>query len=423
MIGIADCNNFFASCERVFRPDLTGRPIVVLSNNDGCIIARSNEAKALGYKMGDPFFKVKDKLEREEVAVFSSNYTLYGDMSRRVMSMLSTYTPNLENYSIDESFLDLDGVVPPDELQAYGQRIAREVHRGTGIPISVGISTTRTLAKMASKFAKKYPAWKGCCIIDTEEKRRKACSLFDIADVWGVGRQSRETMHYLGVHTALDLADKHKSWVKQHFSLPMVRTWMELNGMPSISVDELPQKQSICTSRSFPDQGVSNHDSLLQSVANFASACVDKLRRQGSVCGAMTIFAYTSRFHTDGPTDVIQRSIQFTVSTCSQQEIVSTAVRTMREELKSFPFLYKKAGVILWNISTAEAVQQDLFDTVNRAQQARLAKAMDAINNRMGHNAVRMAVQGIDFHSGLKHEHESRRYTTNLQDIIQLNCK
>lgn len=420
MIGLADCNNFFASCERVFRPDLEGRPIVVLSNNDGCVIARSNEAKALGYKMGDPFFQVKEKLEREGVAVFSSNYTLYGDMSRRVMSMLSTYTPHLENYSIDESFLDLDGVVPPEQLQAYGQRIALEVRRGTGIPISMGIAPTRTLAKMASKFAKKYRAMHGCCVIDTEEKRRKACELFDVADVWGVGRQSRERMHYLGVRTALDLANKRRAWVQQHFSLPMVRTWMELNGTPCISVEDMPQKQSICTSRSFPEQGISDHNALLQSVANFASACVDKLRRQHSVCGAMTVFAYTSRFRTQDPTDIIQRSIQLNVSTDSQQELVGTAVKVMRSELKDFPYLYKKAGVILWDISSAEAVQQDLFDTVNRQQQARLAHAIDAINRRMGHNAVRMAVQGVDFHSGLKHEYESKLFTTNLRDIITL---
>lgn len=211
LFGLADCNNFYCSCERVFQPDLRDKPVVVLSNNDGCIIARSNEAKALGLKMGEPFYKVRDLLDRNGVAVFSSNYNLYGDMSRRVMSLLSRYTPALEVYSIDEAFLDLSGMGTSDQLLSYSRDMVRAVTKGTGIPISLGIAPTRTLAKMASKFAKKYKGYQGVCLMDTEEKREKALKLFDISDVWGIGPRHTATLSYHGIHTAWDFTQKSES--------------------------------------------------------------------------------------------------------------------------------------------------------------------------------------------------------------------
>lgn len=296
--------------ERVFRPDLTGKPVVVLSNNDGGVIARSEEAKALGYKMGDPFYQVKEKLEAEGVAIFSSNYTLYGSLSNRVMSMLSHYSPRIDQYSIDESFFEADESIakvffrehtedhptlfnkitidelsekPDSLLHRYGSKISADVLRAVGIPISVGIAETKTLAKIGSKFAKKYKGFQGCCLIDTDERRHKAQSLFPVEDVWGRGRQIARKLDYMGIRTAAQFADKKESWVRSHFNITTLRTWKELNGESSISIEELPQKKSICTSRSFANEGITDKNVIEEAVANFAVRCTEKLRRQGSL--------------------------------------------------------------------------------------------------------------------------------------------
>ena len=326
MIGLVDCNNFYASCERVFRPDLRNTPCVVLSNNDGCVIARSNEAKALGIKMGAPFYQVRQLMEDNGVAVFSSNYTLYGDMSRRVMTILSGYTPKLDIYSIDEAFMDFSGI-PTTDLLPYVSEMVRFVTKGTGIPISLGIASTKTLAKMASKFAKRYKGFHSICIIDTDEKREKALKLFDIADVWGIGRRIAVRLKSVGVETAWDFVQKSESWVRKELTVTGLRTWKELQGESCISVEELPNKKSICTSRSFPREGVGNLDILEEAVANFAAQCARKLKENRTVCKAMTVFAYTSRFRNDLPSDYIHRDVFFQVPTNDIREIVSAAVK------------------------------------------------------------------------------------------------
>jgi umuC protein len=294
----------------VFRPDLTGKPVVVLSNNDGGVIARSEEAKALGYKMGDPFYQVKEKLEAEGVAIFSSNYTLYGSLSNRVMSMLSHYSPRIDQYSIDESFFEADESIakvffrehtedhptlfnkitidelsekPDSLLHRYGSKISADVLRAVGIPISVGIAETKTLAKIGSKFAKKYKGFQGCCLIDTDERRHKALSLFPVEDVWGIGRLIARKLDYMGIRTAAQFADKKESWVRSHFNITTLRTWKELNGESCISIEELPQKKSICTSRSFANEGITDKNVIEEAVANFAVRCTEKLRRQDSL--------------------------------------------------------------------------------------------------------------------------------------------
>ena len=238
LYGLADCNNFYCSCERVFHPDLVGKPVVVLSNNDGCVIARSEEAKRLGISMGAAFYQVKEQLEQAKVAVFSSNYNLYGDMSRRVHTMLGRYTPNVDIYSIDEAFIDLSDLGDSEYITNYGKRIVREVTKGTGIPISLGVAPTKTLAKMCSKFAKHYPGYEGCCLIDSEEKREKALKLFPIEDVWGIGRRSVDKLKYHGVKTAWDLTQKTESWVQRMLTITGVRTWRELRGESCICIDE-----------------------------------------------------------------------------------------------------------------------------------------------------------------------------------------
>lgn len=445
MIALADCNNFYCSCERVFRPDLVGKPVVVLSNNDGCIIARSEEAKALGYKMGDPFYQMKEKLEAEGVTIFSSNYTLYGSLSNRVMSMLSHYSPQLDQYSIDESFFEVDKSIAAaffqenqssektdSLLHRYGARISSDVLRAVGIPISIGIAETKTLAKIGSKFAKKYKGYQGCCLIDTEERRHKALSLFPIEDVWGIGRQIARKLDYMGIRTAAQLAEQKESWVRCHFNITTMRTWKELNGENCISIEELPQKKSICTSRSFADEGISDKNVMEEAVANFAVRCTDKLRRQGSVCQGITVFAWTSRFNDHVPEYTIHDSLVLPIATDTQDEIVGAALTILRArypksvsdrpDRPDLSFRFKKAGVILWQISPSTPREQDLFDPINRERQKALMAAIDAINHKNGYGTIRQAIQGTDCRFDLKREYMSKRFTTDLSDILEVKC-
>ena len=451
MIGLADCNNFYCSCERVFRPDLIGKPVVVLSNNDGCVIARSEEAKALGYKMGDPFYQVKEKLEAEGVAIFSSNYTLYGSLSNRVMSMLSHYSPHIDQYSIDESFFDVDQSMAErffqdnlkendtflnneSLLHQYGARISADVLRAVGIPISIGIAETKTLAKIGSKFAKKYKGYQGCCLIDTDERRHKALSLFPIKDVWGIGRQISRKLDYMGIRTAAQFADKKESWVRSHFNITTVRTWKELNGESCISIEELPQKKSICTSRSFSGEGISDKDVVEEAVANFAVRCAEKLRHQGSVCQGITVFAWTSRFNENVPEYTIHDSLTLPIATNAQEEIVGAALSILRAKYPKsmadsrpdrpdMSFYFKKAGVILWQISPDHPRQQDLFDPIDRSKQKKLMEAIDAINRKNGYGTIRQAIQGTDCRFDLKREYMSKQFTTNIHDILKVKTQ
>ena len=451
MIGLADCNNFYCSCERVFRPDLIGKPVVVLSNNDGCVIARSEEAKALGYKMGDPFYQVKEKLEAEGVAIFSSNYTLYGSLSNRVMSMLSHYSPHIDQYSIDESFFDVDQSMAErffqdnlkendtflnneSLLHQYGARISADVLRAVGIPISIGIAETKTLAKIGSKFAKKYKGYQGCCLIDTDERRHKALSLFPIKDVWGIGRQISRKLDYMGIRTAAQFADKKESWVRSHFNITTVRTWKELNGESCISIEELPQKKSICTSRSFAGEGISDKDMVEEAVANFAVRCAEKLLHQGSVCQGITVFAWTSRFNENVPEYTIHDSLTLPIATNAQEEIVGAALSILRAKYPKLmadsrpdrpdmSFYFKKAGVILWQISPDHPRQQDLFDPIDRSKQKKLMEAIDAINRKNGYGTIRQAIQGTNCRFDLKCEYMSKQFTTNIHDILKVKTQ
>lgn len=451
MIGLADCNNFYCSCERVFRPDLIGKPVVVLSNNDGCVIARSEEAKALGYKMGDPFYQVKEKLEAEGVAIFSSNYTLYGSLSNRVMSMLSHYSPHIDQYSIDESFFDVDQSMAErffqdnlkendtflnneSLLHQYGTKISADVLRAVGIPISIGIAETKTLAKIGSKFAKKYKGYQGCCLIDTDERRHKALSLFPIEDVWGIGRQISRKLDYMGIRTAAQFADKKESWVRSHFNITTLRTWKELNGESCISIEELPQKKSICTSRSFANEGITDKNVIEEAVANFAVRCTEKLRRQGSVCQGITVFAWTSRFNEHVPEYTIHDSLTLPIATNAQEEIVGAALSILRAKYpkpmadsrpdrSDMSFHFKKAGVILWQISPDHPRQQDLFDPIDRNKQKKLMEAIDAINRKNGYGTIRQAIQGTDCRFDLKREYMSKQFTTNIHDILKVKTR
>ena len=423
MFALVDCNNFYCSCERVFNPALRDKPVVVLSNNDGCIIARSNEAKALGIKMGEPFFKIRQTLEEQKVAVFSSNYALYGDMSHRVMSLLSEFTPDITIYSIDEAFLQLPIAEhdPTFSIEEYGKKIVRTVTKGTGIPVTIGIAPTKTLAKIASHFGKQYAGYKNVCLIDTEEKRAKALQLTPIHEVWGIGRRLSPQLAYYGIRTAWDLTQKSEQWVRRNFSVTLARTWKELQSDSCIAIEELPHSKSICTSRSFPEKGISELPLLEEAVANFAASCSRKLKQQRTACYGMTIFAYTSRFPTSGHPYQLSQTCSFSVATSDRQEIVSRAVEVLRQHWPDdiTPFI-KKAGVIAWGIIPDTAIQAQLFDPIDRGKQMALSKAIEEINRKNGHNMVRIAVQGYDKRWHLKCERISKRYTTDIDDIIEI---
>lgn len=418
MIALVDCNNFYASCERAFNPNWNNRPVVVLSNNDGCVIARSNEAKALGIKMGVPAYQIKNEIERYGIGVFSSNYTLYGDMSNRVMTMLSSYSPNIEVYSIDECFLDFSGFERYD-LKEYGEEIVRTVSKGTGIPVSMGIAPTKTLAKVANKFSKKYKGYKGVCIIDTEEKRIEALKRTEIGDVWGIGYRHTKRLSVYGVSTAYDFSLIPRNWVRQQMTVVGERTWKELNGESCIDLELVaPDKKQICTSRAFGET-ISEIEGLEEAVSSYASICAGKLRKQRSCAQALMVFIHTNNFREDQPQYFQNCVVKLPVSTNGTQEIVHYALIALRNIYRK-GYFFKKAGVIIMDIVPDSAIQQNMFDNVDRERQKKLMKVVDRLNSGFNRNNLTLAVQGGRRKWKLKQELLSPCYTTRLSDIINI---
>jgi len=416
MFGLVDCNNFYASCERVFNPSLNGKPIVVLSNNDGCVIARSNEAKVLGIKMGVPAYQIKGLVKQHDVAVFSSNYVLYGDMSGRVMSMLAELAPEIEVYSIDEAFLNLEGI---QNLQILGSEIVRQVTRGTGIPVSVGIAPTKTLANLANKFAKKYPAYNRLCIIDTEGKRTKALQLTGIGDVWGIGRKQAAKLEKQGVRTAYDFTQLPGSWVRKNMTVTGERTWKELRGISCIDMEIAPPaKKQICTSRSFGKM-VEDIDTMSEAIATHASTCAKKLRQQKSYAMSLMVFIHTNNFREDLPQYWKNTIVQLPIPTSDTLEIVEYALSGLKTIFME-GYQYKKAGVIITEITTN--AQLGLFDSIDRDKRERLMQVVDKINGKFQHH-VKLAVQGSGRDWKLKQEQLSQRYTTDINEVIIIKCK
>lgn len=421
MIALADCNSFFCSVEKVFHPGLDGMPVCVLSCNDGCIVALTTEAKAIGLNRGDPIFKMRDIVEHNNVKLFSTNMYLYAAMSKRVNNILRAAVPHTESYSIDESFLYLDGMEKLYNLEKYMRGVAEKVKLYTDIPVSVGVAPSKTLAKMGSKFAKQYKGYRSVCMIDNEDKRRKALELFELADVWGIGRQTLAKLNYLGIHTPLEFADKKESWVRSHFNLPGVQTWKELNGIPCIDTAEVVQKQSISTSRSFGEM-VTNIDSLRASVADFAASCANKLRGQHSVASTITVYIMSNRFREDLPQYSNGQTAILPISTSDTIEITQAALSVL-ESIYQKGIFYKKSGVILGNITDASVIQQNLFDEVkNRPQRFQLMKSIDEINHKFGLKKIKLAVEGEghkSWHS--KSEHRSGNYLSNINEILTIN--
>lgn len=416
--ALCDCNNFFVSCERVFRPDLEGNPVVVLSGNDGCVVSRSNEAKALGIKMGEPWFEVKRRLGDKaigKVSAFSSNFSLYGDLSSRVMSILAKHTPRLEQYSVDEAFLHCDHM-PVEELKAYYEQVVKQVRKWVGIPISIGLAPTKTLAKIASKYAKQYPAYHGVCIIDSEEKRQKALQGFAIEDVWGIGRQAKKKLAVTNIKTAWDFAQQLPTFAQNLLHKPGLQTWQELNGIDCIDITDRPERQSISQSRTF-QTGISDRATIEKALVDFMSYCAEKMRKQGSICQQFTVYAHTSRF-ADQEMQVIHQVVTLPVPTAITSELVRHMLVALRRQWRPFP--YKKAGVVLMNLSPAANKQQVLFDERPRERDERLQKAIDNINRQYGKPAVIIGTQVLPSNnkSLTKKEKLSPCYTTNLKEII-----
>lgn len=416
MYALADCNNFYASCERVFDPSLIGRPVVVLSNNDGCVIARSNEAKALGIKMGEPAFKIKELIEKANVAVFSSNYTLYGDMSQRVMNTLASFTPDIEIYSIDEAFLGLHGFNYVD-LMDYARHIRKTTMRNTGIPISLGLAPTKTLAKVANHIAKKQPQHQGVYMIANEQQRVDALKGFEIGEVWGIGRQYSKFLARYGVNTAYDFTRMPAGWVRHHMSVVGLRTQKELLGIPCIDLEHAaPPKKAIATTCSFGEMQT-DLGYLSEAVASFAASCAQKLRKQQSVAQVVMVFAHTNYFRDDLPQYSASKTITLPVPTSSTMELIHYALIGLKSIFKP-GFRYKKAGVIVTGISTNQHIQTSLFDSIDREKHSKLMVVVDKLNDKYGRHTVKVAAQGAGRKWKLRQERISPMYTTRWDDII-----
>lgn len=419
MYALCDCNNFFVSCERVFRPDLEGKPVVVLSGNDGCVVSRSNEAKTLGIKMGIPYFQIEAMAKKKGVTAFSSNFSLYGDLSSRVMSILAKHTPRLEQYSVDEAFMHCNHM-PTDELKTYYEQVVKQVRKWVGIPISIGIAPTKTLAKIASKYAKQYPGYHGVCIIDTEEKRQKALQGFAIEDVWGIGRQAQKKLAAANIQTAWDFAQQLPIFAKNLLHKPGVQTWQELNAVDCIDITDRPERQSISQSRTF-QTGISDRATIEKALVDFMSYCAEKMRKQGSVCQQFIVYAHTSRF-AEQDTHVIHQVVTLPIPTAITSELVRYMLVALRRQWRAYP--YKKAGVVLMNLSPATNQQQVLFDERPRERDERLQKAIDNINRQYGKPAVKIGTQilATDAKPLTKKEKLSPCYTTNIREIMNVKC-
>ena len=417
MYALIDCNNFYASCERLFNPTLNDRPVVVLSNNDGCVIARSNEAKQLGIPMGAPAFEYRRVFERQRVAVFSANFPLYGDISRRVMNILSTYSPNQEVYSIDECFLDLSGTENPRE---QGLSMREQVNRWVGMPISVGIAPTKALAKAANRIAKKFPdRSKGVHVIDTEELRVKALKWLKVDDVWGIGRRNARKLHAYGVHTAYDFTLLPESWVLKNMTVVGLRLQKDLKGIPTIEMEVPEKKQSIATTRSF-DRDYRGFDEMRERISTFTAISAEKLRAQESMCRRVVVFIETNRFRDEENFYGNSITVRSPFPTSSTLELVNYAVAGLKLiflENKN----YKRAGVVLMDFVDANEYQPDLFLNSN-PKHKKLMEAIDTLNNKHGKRLVRLGNQDARIHK-MRQERLSKAYTTDITQIIEVKVQ
>ena len=420
MFALVDCNNFYASCERVFNARLRNRPVVVLSNNDGCVIARSNEAKALGFKMGDPYFKVRESLERHGVAVFSSNYTLYGDMSSRVMESLRPFSPQIEEYSIDEAFLSLAGI-PPDRLIAHATELRHTVGQWTGIPVSVGIAATKTLAKVANHIAKKREGTGGVFAITTDAERLAALEAFPIGEVWGIGRRWAASLARHGIDTARQYADQPDDWIRRKMNVVALRTAWELRGESCIPLELAPPpKQSITVSRSF-GRRLSTCQEVQEPLIAYVSRAAEKLRQAKLVAGHLLVFLQNSPHATNEPYYGPSLSCRLAHQTSDSAELIRHACPLLAAIHR--PGLdYVKCGVILAELSPENQAQAGLFDQPDSARSSRLMQAMDKINADFGRGSLVFAGSGLTRDWKATASMESPHYTTDWRQVLRINA-
>jgi DNA polymerase V len=416
MFAIADCNNFYASCERVFQPYLNGKPVVVLSNNDGCIIARSDEAKALGVAMGAPYFKIEQFLRQEGVAVFSSNYALYGDMSQRVMSILAGFSPRSEVYSIDECFLDLAGI--PGNLTEYCMHIGKIVKQYTGIPISIGIAPTKTLAKLANRIAKKDKSTGGVLDwrnVDADE----VLGTVALDDIWGISRRLKVRLEAMGIHNALELRCSNHKHIRQQFGVVVERIVSELSGISCIPLEEMPSpKKQIMTSRSFGNK-LTEYSDLQSAITYFATRAGEKLRTQQLTTNALTVFIQTSPFDTNKPQYGNSTTIQFDYPTNDSSKLINAAQKGLRI-IFLLNVSYQKAGVLLPDLLPVGVGQLSLFGGVDAERSDQLMSALDKINRRHGKSSVRFGSELVSDHWRMRQQFKSQSYTTRWDELLTI---
>lgn len=384
-------------------------------------MARSNESKAMGIKMGTPFFKIRDKVESGNLIVRSSNYSLYGDLSSRVMSILAAAVPKIEIYSIDEAYLCVDGI-DKKKLEVLCPELVRRIRKWVGIPVSIGIASTKTLAKVANHFAKKYPGYKGVCRIVTEEQRVKALKLTPIGEVWGIGRRVAPRLLAMGLTTAYDYVSMPQDWVYKNLGLGGLRVWNELNGKESVEEERDEARQSICTSRSFAET-ITDIQELSARVSDFAAKCAEKLRHDGTAAYCINTFLYTNRFREDKPQDFPDATIRLDMPASSTQEVVSAALKALKLIWKP-GFEYKKAGVVVFDIVNHDERQLTLFETdsAKKEKQDVLSQVMDNVNVSSGQNVLRVATQRPGHYAdGIRREHASRLFSTDWDSIIEIH--
>jgi DNA polymerase V len=416
VFALVDCNNFYASCEKLFRPDLKDRPVVVLSNNDGCVVARSREAKLLGIKMGVPVFQIKAEMQRHGILAFSSNYALYADLSSRVMRTLEEMAPRVEVYSIDEAFLDLTGIESAISLVEFGQQVRERIGHWIGITVCVGIAPTKTLAKLANHAAKKYPATQGVVDLTNPERQRRLLALVPVDDVWGVGRRLSKRLNALGITTALDLANASPRAIRDQFSVVLERTVRELNGESCIELEEIPpiKKQIVC-SRSFGVK-VTHFELLREAVCEYATRATEKLRKEQQQAKVLTVFIRTSPFKDNEPQYSNSASGELLIPSCDTRDFIELANHLLKRIWKD-GFRYAKAGVMLSDFYDPGMFQPGLFDDVStRSNSQQLMSVLDTIN-QSGAGKVFFAGQGTKKDWSMKREHLSPAYTTRWDQL------
>lgn len=423
MYALVDCNNFYASCERVFQPKLNGKAVAILSNNDGCIISRSNEAKAAGVPMGAPAFKIKELVKEQNVQLFSSNYALYGDLSNRVMGILNQFTPNVEIYSIDEAFLNFDGLTISD-YHDYGSQIKKRVQKWVGLPVCIGFAETKGLSKIANKIAKKFQdRTSGVYVIDNEEKRIKALKWTKIEDVWGIGYRTVKKAKLRNINTAFDfIQPQHENWIQKEMGVIGLRLKYELEGKSILSLEPIAeQKKSIAITRSFPKQ-IADFDLLRERIATFASVCAEKLRKQKSCCHTIIVFLVVDK-HTVSTTKYYYNSaITLPYASNSTLTIANTAIEILRKLHQGNETIkFKKAGVIVTELIDENKKQLQLFEEENPKHLA-LMQVMDRLNKKIGDTKVKLATQNLELTWDMNQKHLSPRYTTNFKEILEIQC-